>query len=109
MPNFQNTYQNRLLLLALLLHNYVKCYIKGGKTTKCTANSKEAASIAKQTLIDEYFARHVCDVLFSYGISNSDSSEEWLEPMDCSFDRKDSLYMVRNMEIKAQHMSILNT
>ena len=107
MLNFQNTYQNRLLLLALLLHNYVKCYIKGGKTTKCTANSKEAASIAKQTLIDEDFARHVCDVLVSYGISNSDSSAEWLEPMDCSFDRKDSLYMVRSMEIKAQHISVL--
>ena len=72
------------------------------------ANSKEVASIAKQTLIDEDFARHVCDVLVSYGITNSDSSEEWLEPMDCSFDRKDSLYMVRNMEIKTQYISVLN-
>ena len=72
------------------------------------ANSKEAASIAKQTLIDEDFARHVCDVLVSYGIGNSDSSAEWSEPMDCSFDCKDSLYMVRNMEIKAQHISVLN-
>ena len=72
------------------------------------ANSKEVASIAKQTLIDEDFARHVCDVLVSYGISNSDSSAEWLEPMECYFDRKYPLDMVCNMEIKAQHISVLN-
>ena len=108
MLNFQNTYENRLLLLALLLHNYVKCYIKGGKSTKCRANSKEAASIIKQTLIDEDFARHVCDVLVSYGISNTDSTAERLEPPDCPFDREDCLN-VRNMEIEAQHISVLNT
>ena len=72
------------------------------------ATSKEAASIIKQTLIDEDFARHVCDVLVSYGKYNNDSSEEWLEPTDCFFDRKDYLYMVRNMEIESQHISVLN-
>ena len=105
MLNLQSTYQNRLLLLALLLHNCVKSYIKGGKSTKCTANSKEAASIIKQTLIDEDFARHVCDVLVSYSIRNRDSTAELLEPPDCSFDDEDYLYMVRNMEIEAQHIS----
>ena len=104
MPNFQNTYQNRLLLLALLLHNYVKCYIKGGKTTKCTANSKEAASIIRQTLTDEDFAKHICDVVVSFGVSNRDSTGESLEPPDCSSDREDSLYTVCNMEIEAQHI-----
>ena len=70
-------------------------------------NSKDAASIIRQTVIDEDFARHICDVLFSYGISNIESTVEWLEPPDFSFDREDSLYMVRNSNIEAQHRSVL--
>ena len=108
MLNFQNSYQNRLLLLALLLHNYVKCYTKGGKSSKSMTNSKEAASIIRQTIIDEDFARHICDVLVSYGIKNRDSTAELPEPPDCYFNREDSLYMVRNSNIEAQHRFLLN-
>ena len=81
--------------------------MKGGKSSKSMTNSKEAASIIKQTLIDEDFARHICDVLVSYGISNTDSTAERLEPPDCPFAREDCLN-VRNMEIEAQHISVLN-
>ena len=70
-------------------------------------NSKETASIIRQTIIDEDFARHICDVLVSYGIRNRDSTAELLDPSDCSFDREDSLYMVRNSNIEAQLRSVL--
>ena len=70
-------------------------------------NSKETASIIRQTIIDEDFARHICDVLVSYGIRNRDYTAELLDPPDCSFDREDSLYMVRNSNIEAQHRSVL--
>ena len=71
-------------------------------------NSKEAASIIRQTVIDEDFARHIYDVLVSYGIRNRDYTAELLDPPDCSFDREDSLYMVRNSNIEAQHRSVLD-
>ena len=71
-------------------------------------NSKETASIIRQTIIDEDFARHICDVLVSYATRNRDYTAELLEPPDCSFDREDSLYMVRNSNIAAQHRSVLN-
>ena len=81
--------------------------MKGGKSSKSMTNSKEAASIIRQTVIDEDFARHICDVLVSYGIRNRDYTAELLDPPDCSFDREDSLYMVRNSNIEAQHRSVL--